>query len=184
MRIFVAVDLEEEIIKKITSLIEKFGTGGFGINFVKPENLHFTVKFLGEVEEGRLEEIKEKIEEAVKNIKKFEIEIKGVGFFGSEKFIRVLWIGLEKGKEQMIDLIDRVNKSLDYIRKDEFRPSPHLTFGRVVSGKNREKLLEVLKKSEKTDFGKMIVKEIKLKQSVLGKGGPTYSDLAVFKLGD
>ena len=182
MRLFAALDISEDIRKKAAGLIRQFDIVGFDINFVKPANLHFTLKFLGEVDEARMPEIRERIGECVKNIKRFEIDVEGVGFFGSEKFIRTIWIGMSVGKEEAIRLIESLNRGLDYIRKDEFKPSPHLTIARVVSGRNREQLLDLIKMFEGTKLGKMLVKEIKLKKSILKPGGPEYSDVASFRL--
>ncbi len=181
MRLFVAVDLEPEIRDKIGQLIEDMKSREFDVKFTKPGNLHFTLKFLGEVEEGRIPEIESRISDALKGAEPFKISIEGLGYFGSHNFIRVIWLDVKLGREMLVEL-SRKMKVLDYIRPDDFEHKPHITIGRPRSGKNRELLLREIEKMKFVKFGGMDVKFVKLKQSILQKDGPVYSDVKVFEL--
>ena len=181
MRVFLAVDIPEEIKAKIRDIQKNFEKERFDIKFVEPENLHITLKFLGEVSEEEIEKVKRQVSSVVKDFSVFKIEMKEFGYFGNEKYIRTLWIGIGN-KERLIELINKLNKKLDYIRKDKHKPSPHLTIGRLKSGKNREYLLKIIEELKYVKIGEVYVKEIKLKQSILTPQGPVYRDIETFSL--
>jgi len=182
MRLFIAIDLGEDIIRRITKIEDELKRKDVDVKFVEPENLHLTLKFLGEVSENQLDVIKKETEMAVSGFSEFQISIEGCGYFGNPNYIRVLWIGVNKGREKLIDIIDMLNKSLESVRRDEYKPNPHLTIGRVRSGKNREFLLHEVESLEHVKLGEINVKEIKLKESVLSRKGPVYNDIKIFKL--
>ncbi len=180
MRLFVAVDIPGELKKKIVETQGLLGGKNADINFAPPENLHFTVKFLGDVE--NTEEIKNILFSISNGFQKFDCSICNLGYFGSANHIRVLWVGMDKGKEEFVRIVKNVDKKLSYIRKEDYEQSPHLTIGRVGFVKNREKFLEQIKSLQKISIGSFVVKKLKLKQSVLGSKGPVYKDVETFTL--
>jgi len=182
MRLFIAIDIEDEIKEKIEGVEKEIEKTGADIKFVEKENLHFTLKFLNEVREDDVNEAVNKISDSLKGMKQFKMSIEGVGFFGNQNYIRTIWIGVGKGGKEMEIIIDQLNQNLNYIRKEEHESSPHLTIGRVRTGVNREQLVQKLQGLKGVKFGETIVKEVKLKQSQLTKQGPMYSDLKVFEL--
>ncbi|MCK4310988.1 MAG: RNA 2',3'-cyclic phosphodiesterase, partial [Methanomicrobia archaeon] len=95
MRSFIAIDIEDSLKSKIQDIQNTIGTKYLKIKFVEPENLHFTPKFLGEIEENVLDNIYEILQKNLKNYKPFEINLKGLGAFPSFSYIRVLWIGIQ-----------------------------------------------------------------------------------------
>jgi len=151
MRLFVAVDIDENLKPKILKLQEKFRLRG--VKLVEPENLHFTLKFLGEQPEKNIYEIKH-ILEKISSMQSFEIKIAGVGAFPSEKFIRVLWLGYE--------------------------PQPHLTLARVSSHSNE--IQNMLQSVKDVEIGTMKVNSFSLKSSSLTGKGPVYSDVKRIEL--
>ena len=183
MRMFVAIELEREVKENIISLMSKLKKEDFDIKWTEPENLHITLKFLGEVREDSVKEIENQIQSALKDVKIFGLSLQGVGFFGSQNFIRVLWVDVKVGKEKILDLMKKMNEHLEYIRKGEYPPAAHITIGRISSPKNKDLLLKKIVEAKDTKFGECSVKEIKLKKSVLTKSGPIYSDVKVFELG-
>jgi 2'-5' RNA ligase len=182
MRLFVAIDLKPEIKEKIAKIIEKLKITNADVKWVEPENLHITLKFLGEVDDNRIAEIREIIKHCLYGKNIFDIEFDGIGFFGSERYLRVIWIGLGKGKEKIIELMDILNKNLNQIRHEKLKSEAHLTIGRIRSGKNKQALLDAIKELSTFTIGKQSVTEIKLKQSQLSRQGPVYKDIEVFKL--
>ncbi len=182
MRLFIAIDLHSELREKITNLIQKLKATGADVKWVEPENLHITLKFLGDVEEERIDEIREIVRSSLSNQKAFDIEIDGMGFFENEKYLRVIWIGLSKGKERVMELMDILNRALNHIRHERLKSAAHITIGRVRSGKNKQALLDAIKKLSTLDIGSQIVKEIAIKQSQLTKQGPVYRDVEILKL--
>jgi len=184
MRLFVAIEIDDEIKNRIVEAINRFRNNDFDIKLVEPKNLHLTVKFLGEVGEDRLHDIENNISDVVKSFKPFRISLENMGYFGNPDYIRVVWIDTIEGRETITKLIHEVNGKLKHIRREEHEPSPHLTIGRVKSGRNREKLIHEIQKMSHVKFGEMNVKLVKLKLSELTKQGPIYRDVKLFHLGE
>ena len=183
MRLFVAIDLDGGIKEKIRVMEQEMIKKDVDVKFVEPKNLHLTLKFLGEVGEGKIGQIEEKIEKVLKGSGPFDIAIEGFGYFGKPSYIRTLWFDLTKGKERVAELIERLNIALDYVRHEGRPVTTHITIGRVKSGKKREILLKEAERLRNVKIGEVIVKEVKLKESILTKKGPIYRDVKVFKLG-
>jgi len=179
MRCFVAVDLDRDLAKQVEEIQREISNLDVDVKFVDSENLHFTLRFLGEVNEDEIGVIKRSVEEGLKEIGVFKIKIQGLGYFGSSKHVRTLWLDINEGKDKFVKLMKNVNERLKIGEKNT---SPHLTIGRVKSGKHRELLLNFINRSENVKVGEMIVKDVKLKSSALTRSGPAYSDLSVFKL--
>ncbi len=138
------------------------------------------MKFLGNVNENEVNDIKDSLKECLKGESEFKVNVNGIGYFGSTSYIRTLWLGVNQGEDELVKLMKRVN---DCVKIGEGNFSPHLTIGRVRSGKNREILLRFVNESKNVDIGEMFVNKVNLKSSALTKKGPIYNDLAVFKLG-
>jgi 2'-5' RNA ligase len=179
MRCFIAIDLNHEVREKIREIQESIRKLDVDVKFVEPENLHFTVNFLGDVDENGVNAIKKMLEN-VKNENEFVVKISGIGYFGSKNYLRVIWAGVKEGEDNLINLMKNVNKNVKFGEKTS---TPHLTIGRVRTSRNRETLVSFIENSKNVNMGEMDVKEVKLKMSKLAMNGPIYSDLFVLKLG-
>ncbi len=181
MRCFIAVPIKEELKDKIIRLQKKFPSGA-DIKFVEKENLHFTIKFLGEVDDTQIERIKIVLKNAADMFESFDIDIAGVGCFPSKNYIRVLWVGVQQPQAfvALSESIDLGLKELGF--KQEQSYIPHLTLGRVRTGRNREALLEATYELEGAEIGKMKVIEVVLFCSHLSPKGPKYEELFTAKL--
>ncbi len=183
MRLFIAIDVDGELKNKISEVQESLK--GFGrINFVDPENLHYTLKFLGEVGEEEVGKIVEMISKVSKGFGKFKVHIKGLGFFGSEKNIRVLWLGCEEGSTELKSIAEALERGLSYIREGEYSYKPHLTIGRVSFLEDIEGFLDMVDKNKGIEIGEFVVSKISLKQSFLGPKGVVYKDYKTFEVGN
>ncbi|RLI97501.1 MAG: RNA 2',3'-cyclic phosphodiesterase [Candidatus Aenigmatarchaeota archaeon] len=182
MRLFIALDITEDIRERACEIIEDLKSTGCDAKFTEKENLHMTLKFLGEVREEDVKAIENATENAIKGIEPFMLSVEGMGYFGNPKNIQTLWINTKEGREVLMKLAKRLNFALDHIRHEGREPKPHLTLGRIRSGRNRDKLLEAIDKNKDLKLGNMEVNEIKLKKSVLSNEGPTYTDLKAFTL--
>ena len=177
MRAFVAVEISN---KEVINSITKFQSE---INIiakpVEPQNLHFTLQFLGEISE----EISQKIKQALKTIKfsTFKISFKGIGAFPKMKFPRVIWIGTDDvGGNALIDLAKKVENVLSPLGFTSDKPfKSHITIFRIK--KKIGDISKELEKFETFEFGSQEISNIKLKQSVLTSQGPQYSDLEEIK---
>jgi 2'-5' RNA ligase len=177
MRLFIAIFLPVEILDYLSNIQNRLKKElPAKINWVHKKNLHFTLKFLGNVEEKNLNVIKERL----KRIKfsSFKIKLNEIGVFPNENFIRVIWIGL-KAKE-LTDL----QKLIDYELLDLFPREQefvaHLTLGRVKNIQDKEKFKKNLKiEIEEKEFE---INEFCLVKSELHREGPKYEILEGCKL--
>lgn len=181
MRLFVAVELNEKVIGNIISIQDRLSSKDYDLKIVEPENLHLTLKFLGEVEDKN-EQIERLVSGCVKGFPEFILSFHGIGYFGSERFMKVIWTGVKEGREEYIRLAKKIDSCLSFIREEEREPSPHLTIARVKSVRNVHELAREVLSLRDVKLGESHVKEIKLKQSVLTPQGPIYSDVKAFHL--
>ena len=181
MRLFVAVDMSEDVRDKIYSLYDVIKS--FRLKPVEKENIHITLKFLGEVPDSRVDVVKERLEEV--KAKAFRMHLKGIGFFPSANHIRVVWVGVEEGNEEISQLAEKVEnavKRLGFKRDKSFVAHATIARAKNLSPADRKKLLKELEPYMNSDFGWMDVKDFRLKKSTLTPSGPIYTDLAVYSL--
>ena len=178
-RLFIGVPISENVREKTIPLLNSLSEIAADMNLVAPQNLHFTIKYLGDVDKSKVNEIKEKLNSIEQN--KFTISLQNVGVFPSFDRINVIWIGAE-GKE-FIPLMKKVNEQLDYIRKNDHKEEiPHLTIARVKTGRNRELLQKWLQENQNNEFGEMEINKIILYKSELTPKGLVYTVLEEFPL--
>jgi 2'-5' RNA ligase len=182
VRAFLAVEVDKSLINKIIEIQEIFKLIDAPVKFVEPENLHFTIKFFGDVNEEKIEEIKDIITKKVVNFSPFEILINGIGVFPSLRYIRVLWLGAEN-----FDSFSKLQMELDseFIKigfEKERNYVPHLTIGRLKGSGNKDELVRKIEELNNIDVGKTTIDRLILKKSELTPEGPIYTDLKIFKL--
>jgi 2'-5' RNA ligase len=175
-RLFVAVPVSEEIKKRVKEIVDKLKETGADLKLVS--DFHFTLKFLGDVSEEKIDEIKEKLSSIKQD--KFSIKLQKVGVFPSMERINVVWI---RGDSKLIPLMREVDEKLNYVRENEFKEDiPHLTIARVKTGRNKDKLQKFIKEMDNLEFGEMIVDEFILYESELTPEGPIYKEIERWKL--
>lgn len=147
---------------------------------VEAENLHFTIKFIGET--GKAEEIKGAMESACKGIKPFEIGIAGINAFPGKDYARTIWLRVKEGSREFESLIKAVDEMVARIGFEKERSHiPHLTIARVRSGGSKPGLLRFLERYQ-AEIGRMRVEEVKLMKSTLTGAGPIYEEIFGVKL--
>ncbi|MBS3074555.1 RNA 2',3'-cyclic phosphodiesterase [Candidatus Pacearchaeota archaeon] len=177
MRLFIGIFLPEEIRKQVEEIQRKLEKSGlFNGKYAELENLHLTLKFLGEVDEGKLEEIKE----ALKQIKSksFNSSLEGAGLFTPSR-PRIVWLHLA-GAEELQKQIDAVMEKEGFKKEERFMS--HITIARVkhITPIASKKLMEELKKIK---LGKEFkVNKFSLIKSVLTEKGPEYEVIEEFEL--
>jgi 2'-5' RNA ligase len=179
MRAFLGIPVPEDLKARIMSVQKRFS--GFDIKFVEPENLHFNLKFFGEINDEKVAELKNILNDVCRNFKPFEIKMAGLGAFPNKEYIRVVWIGVKDGYNEMISLADSIQSSIKSFNfENDERFVPHLTLGRVRSGRNKEEIANILE--ENIEIGNMKVDRIVLFQSKLNPDGPKYEEVFNVKL--
>jgi 2'-5' RNA ligase len=148
-------------------------------------NLHLTVKFLGQVDEGRSEAIIGALTRSVAGVGAFDTEVVGLGAFPSAARPRVVWAGVTVGASAMGDLARRVDDALAALGfSREARPfSPHITLGRVRRPERAPALTEALRGAAGRPFGRLRVARTSLMRSELSPRGARYTELAAASLG-
>lgn len=174
MRAFISADIGA--LLGIVNVLDELKNTDADLKIVEPENVHLTLKFLGDIDEKMIDRIAGAMEESVKDVYPFKIKLMGVGAFPSMNYMRVVWIGLKEA-EKLGVIAERLENNLLVLgfRKEKRRFSPHVTVGRTKSQKNKDVLQNFLKKNVDNDFGELDVKCIRLKKSVLTPKGPLYS---------
>jgi 2'-5' RNA ligase len=185
VRTFLAFDVEEHVRRRILEVTDRFRKIDPGIRWVKPDNMHVTLYFFGEVDESRQSELEEVCRNSTRNIGPFSIRVQGVSGFPSVERARVLWYGIQNEGAELNRMYESVRRKLresDIVDRIENRPyAPHLTVGRVKRGMNRA-LIEEISRSAQTGFGDSRVSELVLYKSTLGSRGPIYDALSEFSL--
>jgi 2'-5' RNA ligase len=187
MRCFIAIDINEEIRAAIADLqrqlAAKVDIKKGDVKWVKPENIHLTLKFLGEIKDeqsAEVCEISKKVAEAHKN---FALDIETVGSFGGRS-AKVVWVGAGKGTDELLALQKDLDEHLTqagYPSEDrEF--SAHLTLCRVRNPKAGVKLADACKAFENYKLGSLSADAVYVYQSQLTPAGPIYTLLSSFKL--
>ena len=182
IRAFLAIDLDDDLKPKINKIIREFKQIDANIKYVDLQNLHFTLKFFGDIDTEGIDLISEKIENVIKDFDSFTIKIKGCGAFPNKNRIKVIWVGLDED-EILKDLHDKLDKEFNSIGFDLDRKfSSHLTIGRMKSAKGKDKVKNTIETYNNIDIGTMEVNLITLKKSTLTPSGPIYEDLLEFRL--
>jgi len=179
VRGFIAVDVEEPALLGALGGVQRgLMATGADIKCVESENIHITLRFLGDVGEGRLDGLKSLVEGL--ELRPFSVEFRGVGVFPSLRRPRVVWAGLAAGAVGLAEVFRRLEDGVVGLgfRREGRGFSPHVTLGRVRSGRNREALIEEILVLSEEPLGEMVVERVRLKKSVLTPKGPIYSTLA------
>jgi len=185
MRLFVAVNLPSEIRDRIAAVQESLRRAQADVSWVRAENIHVTLKFLGETEEKRLERIRSALIEVSRAGMPFSMEVSGVGSFGG-RIPRVVWVGVGDGAEPLTQLAGRIEAALGRVGfpKERRGFTAHLTLGRVRSPRNAETLLAALQEFHAEKFGGFTTTQFELMQSELRPTGSVYTVLERFPLGE
>lgn len=178
IRSFVSIDLDQEqILSKVESVISSLLSLGGDLKPVERENIHLTLKFLGDVSTTKLDKIKSALAQVT--FPPFSLEIKGAGAFPNLKRMNVIWVGVGEGWSQVELIFEQTEKLLHQLGfSRETRPfSPHITVARVKTGRKRDEIAAFLGHLTDESFGTFSVEGVRLKQSVLSPSGPKYSTL-------
>lgn len=184
IRAFIAVELPDPLRQAVATLQTTLRAMGADVTWVEPVNLHFTLKFLGNIEENRVEALQEPLVEAARGHASFRLQVEGVGAFPGTRHPRVLWVGVTQGQEALAALaqtIESACRSLGF--PTEARPfAAHLTIGRIRSPERLAPLVTQLPAVEFPGGPPAPVDHLTLFQSLLSSRGPTYKPLATIPL--
>lgn len=181
VRTFVAIEIPHEVQQRAAALIARLEGTKAKVKWVRPHQLHWTLKFLGDVELREVPEVCDAVQKAVAEFAPFDVEVLGAGAFPDLRRPRTVWLGVGQGAEPMVALHASIDKSLKPLgyRPEGRKFRPHITIGRVRSSPlgipELGKLIE-----QEADFsaGVSAIYEVVVFSSDLGRDGPTYDPLA------
>ena len=178
IRSFVSIDLEDEqILSKVGSVISSLTSIGGDLRPVERENIHLTLKFLGNVTAVKVAEARTALGQV--KFEPFTLEVRGSGAFPSLKRMNVVWIGIGEGWSKAQQIFEQTEKLLHEVGfSRETRPfSPHITIARIRSPRKRDEIASFLGHLADESFGTFKADRVRLKQSVLSPSGPRYSTI-------
>ena len=178
IRTFIAVELPEKFMPEIERIGSQIKIPG--VKLVEPGLVHITLKFLGDINEDKVEHIASALSEI--QCKSFEAKIKGIGVFPKPSYVRVVWLGAYGDFDRLHREVERVLSPFRFEKEGDF--TPHATLARVKQPVNRTELMERITNIEDTDLGTFSVSSIFLKKSTLTPHGPIYETMKEIKLSD
>ena len=185
IRAFIGVQIAPEVRARISAAITQLAPAISRIRWVREENFHFTLKFLGLIEEPQIEPISNAFAHAIQPFRRFTINAKGLGVFPDIKKARVLWVGLEGNDlTALAKSVESVLEPFGFPAENRvFRP--HLTIGRWRQPmRAQQELGGKLKRWKDFEFGEFRLDEVVLFRSVLKQDGTVYLPLKAVPLGE
>tara|TARA_B100000315_G_scaffold69079_1_gene62943 strand:- start:3557 stop:4105 length:549 start_codon:yes stop_codon:yes gene_type:complete len=172
MRAFIAIPLSKDIKNQIAKIQDDLKEADFDLRWVKPENTHLTLKFLGEIEETEIGRIKEAIKKTADNFPKLQSELKEFGFFPNERKPKVFFIATSRQDylKSIAEALEKNLSNLGFKKEDKFKS--HITLARIKTPKNIDFLVENLKKVS-LDMP-LAIDELVLFKSTLTSSSPIY----------
>jgi 2'-5' RNA ligase len=173
---FIAVEIPiNNMIKNVHNEIAKLPAN---IKLVEPENIHITLKFLGETKEEHIDLIHQFMQSAVKDIDPFSIQLKGMGVFPNQNYIKIIWIRIENTESLSLisSILNTKLASIGY-KKEKRGFRAHLTIGRVKNSKGKDQLINLINQYQHVLFDEIQVDRIFLKKSILTPQGPIYETI-------
>jgi len=187
MRVFIAIDIDEQIRAGLNRLQQqlqnKADTKRNDVKWVSPKNVHLTLKFLGEIKDEQVVDVCNIAKDVAGRHKSFELAIESVGCFGGRS-ARVLWVGLGKGKEGLLQLQKDLEEQLASAGwpPESREYTGHLTLCRVKNPKAGARLAEIIENYRDFKLGTTPVDSVHVYQSQLTPSGPVYTVLGNYKM--
>jgi 2'-5' RNA ligase len=183
IRTFIAVEVKNtDVLRKLIEVRDLLLTSNADLKPVEDENIHLTLRFIGEIPLSLARAICTEISSI--RAERFQVHVKGIGAFPSLLRPRVVWAGVEEGSDKLRELYAVIEERLKRLgiprEREEF--IPHITLARIKSSKNIDKLVKLLSDLVNVDFGFTVVDEVFVKKSVLTPSGPLYSNICSVKL--
>lgn len=175
MRAFIAIDLPEKVKNKIAELENDLKKCDLAFKWVKPENIHLTLKFLGDINPEQVNKIKEVITKISAKFVAFKVNFNGFGFFPNQRKPKVFFISINKEKllKNIASELEKELEMLSFERENKFKS--HITLARIKDFRNIESLREKIKNTQLDEV--FPVNTITLYKSILTKEGPIYGKI-------
>lgn len=179
-RTFIAIPLPEPVVAALEEAQRQLAAAGADVRWVERENLHLTLKFLGQVEDRHVNTVCTIVQQAAESVEAFDFDIRGLTSVPPSGQMRMVWAGVADDTGRLAILHDELDTRFAGMGfQEETRDfHPHLTLGRVKSGKNIPQLRTAVRQYAGTDFGLCPADELVVFSSELTPSGPIYTPLA------
>lgn len=180
LRLFVAIELPEAVTQHIGEIIGRFRQQELpGIRWVRPQAVHLTLKFLGNVPESQVQAIVGAMQTAATVAAPFLLQVQGLGVFPHPRSPRVLWVGVQGNLEPLVQIHERLEEALEAqgFTRDQRGFSPHLTLARMkgrLSAPELQRLSQTIDCLQKVGTTELPVTELSLIESHLSREGAVY----------
>ena len=184
MRLFIALPLEKNVEEELGKIISTLKQKGGSVKCVKPENIHLTVKFLGEISPESVRQVCQAAETAAASASAMELAVKGLGVFPDARRPRVVWAGLSGAIQSLIDFHAKLEENLVHVGfdKEKRRFTAHLTLGRVKKSLSSAKMVSALDACSAFTPRPISADRLVLYKSELRPEGAVYTALQAFPL--
>ncbi len=184
IRAFIGIDIPDTIKNKIGIITQSLKETGHDVKWVDNKNIHLTLQFLGDIPVDDIPDIVCGLKRIRKKNKPINIKLAGLGVFPNFYHIKVIWMGLKKGKKELEDLHQELQHPLKQlgIEGEQRKFSPHLTLGRKKSQMVNPELVKHIKEFPGDVIGEFSVNELVLYKSILLPRGPKYIPLEKISL--
>ena len=185
MRLFVAIELTDDVREALTDVQSALGNTADGIRWVRAEQLHLTVKFLGDVPDAEVTRAAEAVARSAARARPFEMDLTECGCFPPHGPVRIVWAGTHDPSGSLLECINALEEEMEGIGfPKESRPfSPHITIGRAKEGRSGQGVRSAVEGVKIKRVGQA-VNELTLMSSVLSPKGPSYSVVSRARLGE
>ena len=186
LRTFVAIDPGKAVRDRLVALQEALARGGAEVKWVEHDNLHVTLLFLGEVNDTDVPAVCGVVAEEAGKLGAFALSVEGAGCFPHARRPRIVWAGLQQGRQEVCVLHDALEPpllELGCYRREERKYTPHITLGRVRNERASAALAVSLARHTGWMAGETMVREVHVLSSELTPHGPIYTVLSRAKLG-
>lgn len=189
MRCFIAVELDDAVQSALGRVQDRFrrdlGQNANSLKWVRPENIHLTLKFLGDVDDPLIPQVCTAVSGVAEQYEPFDFEIANPGCFGSADSARVLWVGIGAGHERLIPLAEAVDAAMNELgfAAEARRFSAHLTLARIRNVNLGRQVHQLVARSKPLRVGIQGVGQLTVFQSELSRAGPCYTAMHHAPLG-
>ena len=178
-RTFIAVEIDSPAREVMLRLLKQLASELNGVRWTQPDQLHLTLKFVGDIDNRSLPEVCNQMRAACAGVDAFSASLKGLGAFPKQKPPRVLWVGFEEGVEQL----KLINQRLETLLAGVGVPSegrayaPHLTLGRINRGADQQQIATRMARDSESDFARFDVSDVLLIASVRERNRMLYETI-------
>ena len=182
LRAFLAIELSDDVRTSLAALIGRFRKVPSKVSWVRPENLHLTLRFLGDIDRASLERLAEGLAGPLQEVESFPVAVRGVGAFPDPRRPEVIWAAVARPPEPLMEaqaLVEAAARAAG-LEAEAREFLPHITLGRVRNRRAAPGLIEAIDREKDLEIGEFTVRGVSLFSSELTPHGAIHRKLKDF----